>query len=102
MLADLDNARTRQRLDGQKEILHAAAFVFVIVARENFGLGRQGLSGFSDQLPGGLVHAHHRVPRIVGPLANLQHPTPIRATNSPFCLGGITTVAFSTASTRFS
>src|SRR5262249_20896935 len=63
----------RQRFDGHEHVGSAATLVFAVVLGDPAGLGRQRLTHLTDQLFTALVHAHHRLLPIIGPVIHIQH-----------------------------
>lgn len=70
---DPDAALASQRFDRHEDVAHAAALVFVIVARGHPATDRQRQPCFANQLPRRFVHADHGAPGIVRPLVHVEH-----------------------------
>src|SRR6266704_1042446 len=72
-LADHDVAPAAQRLAHQEQVAHAAALVLIILSGWPAGRDRHRRGDLRQELTAGLIQAHLRATRIVGPGVDPKH-----------------------------
>lgn len=106
-LVDGHHPLASQRFAGKKRVTHSAAAVLIVVTRRLARADREALTPLRNQLLRGLVHAYHRIARIVRAHVNIQHHFHVRHKaavffrwNQPsFALPGLEKVFFRTRRT---
>lgn len=71
-LVDRHHPLANQGFTGKKGVAHAAAAVLIVVTRRLALRRRDGQTRLPDQLLRRLVHAYHRIARIVGAHVDIQ------------------------------
>ena len=70
---DLDQPLAHQRFGGDENIARPVSDVFVIISGGSPWFCRNRNSAFANQLLGRLIHADHRIERIIRLLVDIQH-----------------------------